>query len=160
MHAQDVLFYGHRSLMRALDALDHAYWGTPGVCGVWTAKDVVAHLASYEIMLSEVLGSFLDLDDTPTLNRYRDGENANDAEVEARAGMSVDQVLAEYEAARQLVDTRIKQIPETTLRETGALPWYGEEYDLEDYIVYVGYGHKREHAAQFNSYKDCLHAAS
>jgi hypothetical protein len=54
------------------------------------------------------------------------------------------------------VDERIQLIPQETMREAGTIPWYGDKFDLEDYVIYVGYGHKREHAAQFNVYKDSL----
>lgn len=156
MHAEDILFYGHRSLMRSMRGLADEHWSQSGVCGIWSAKDVIAHLASYELMLSEVLGSFQGLQETPTLDRYQAGDNANDAEVEARNRLSHLEALQEYEAAHELVAERIKAIPVASLREKGAIAWYGEQYDLEDYIVYVGYGHKREHAAQFNSFKDSL----
>jgi hypothetical protein len=36
----------------------------------------------------------------------------------------------------------------------GTLPWYGMEYALDDFIVYQYYGHKREHMAQVNVFKD------
>lgn len=42
------------------------------------------------------------------------------------------------------------------LRKVGALPCYGAEYDLEDFIVYSFYGHKREHCAQIAVYRDTL----
>jgi hypothetical protein len=41
-------------------------------------------------------------------------------------------------------------------RQNGALPWYGAEYDLEDFIAYSFYGHKREHTAQINVFRDAL----
>jgi hypothetical protein len=40
--------------------------------------------------------------------------------------------------------------------EIGLLPWYSAEYDLEDYITYAFYGHKREHCAQIAVYRDTL----
>jgi hypothetical protein len=50
----------------------------------------------------------------------------------------------------------IRQIPLETRRKSGLLPWYGAEYDLEDYITYAFYGHKREHCAQIAVYRDTL----
>jgi hypothetical protein len=38
----------------------------------------------------------------------------------------------------------------------GLLAWYGAEYDLEDVVAYSQYGHKREHGAQVNVYKDTV----
>jgi hypothetical protein len=42
------------------------------------------------------------------------------------------------------------------LRSTGTIPWYGEQYSIEDLIVYQYYGHKREHVAQIWVYRDHL----
>jgi hypothetical protein len=48
----------------------------------------------------------------------------------------------------------IEQIPVESRRRPGILPWYGADYDLEDVIAYMYYGHKREHAAQIAAAKD------
>ena len=51
------------------------------------------------------------------------------------------------------------RIPPDTWRQNGTLPWYGAEYSLDDFIVYTFYGHKREHTAQINVFKDTLKEA-
>ncbi|MGQ9887993.1 MAG: maleylpyruvate isomerase N-terminal domain-containing protein [Aggregatilineales bacterium] len=48
VNANDILKYGHLTVLQAVDGLPPADWETPGVCGVWSVKDIVAHLASYE----------------------------------------------------------------------------------------------------------------
>jgi hypothetical protein len=50
----------------------------------------------------------------------------------------------------------LPKIPADILHRPGVLPWYGKEYDLEDFIVYTFYGHKREHCAQIAAYRDQL----
>ena len=50
----------------------------------------------------------------------------------------------------------LAQIPYEGRRLNGTLPWYGEEYDLEDFIIYTFYGHKREHSAQIAAFRDQL----
>ena len=157
MNAENILFAGHRSFMRAIRGLDEPDQNKSGLCGIWSAKDVIAHLASYELVISEVLGKSNGLEATPTYDRFQVG-NFNDAEVEARQSQSYQQVLDEYKAARQEVSNKIKGISLAKLHETDSLKWFGREIDLEDFIVIVGYGHKREHAAQFNAFKDQLKA--
>ena len=39
-------------------------------------------------------------------------------------------------------------------RQSGTLPWYGMEYALDDFLVYIYYGHKREHSAQIAAFRD------
>ena len=51
MDADDVLRYGHSTVLGAVDGLPSGQWDMPGACGVWSVKDIVAHLASYELLL-------------------------------------------------------------------------------------------------------------
>ena len=155
MNAADVLRYGHLTLLGSIEGLPKEYWETGGVTGVWSAKDVMAHLASYELVLVEILSGFTGGGATPLLDQFRDpGESFNDAQVDARAGQSVAETLAELNGAHERVLALIGQVPEETARRTGTLPWYGEAYALEDVIVYLYYGHKREHSAQIDVFRD------
>ncbi len=157
MNACDVLKYGHQTVLRTIDGLPKADWETSGVCGYWSVKDLIAHLASFEHVLVDVLNSFLEGGPTPYLDKHNDrGYNFNDSEVALRHSKSVDDVLAEYNATHAETMTLVAQIPEETLRRPGTLPWYGMEYALDDYIAYAYYGHKREHSAQIAVFRDFI----
>jgi len=158
MNAADVLKYGNLTLLGSVDGLDLDDWETPGVCGAWSVKGIVAHLASYEAVLVEILDGFVGGNaPTPLLDRFRDpGGNFNDAEVAARASQSVEETLAELNGAHAQVLELIAEVPEDLARQAGTLPWYGEPYALEDLLVYLYYGHKREHSAQILVYRDGL----
>ena len=158
MHAADVLRYGNLTLLGSIEGLDPAGWETPGVCGVWSVKGIVAHLASYESVLVEILDGFVGGNaPTPLLDRFRDPASTfNDAEVAARANRTVEETLAELNGAHARVLDLIAEVPEDLARQAGTLPWYGEPYSLEDLLVYLYYGHKREHAAQILVYRDGL----
>jgi len=156
MNAQDILKYGDSFLKGTLHDLPMDTWETGGVCGVWSVKDILAHLISYEHMLTDVLSGFLGSKDMPTLQAMmeRGPEGFNDDEVGARMGNSTEDVLQEYQAGHEKNLDLAAQIPPETYRAVGTLPWYGAEYSLDDYIVYSFYGHKREHGAQIDLYKD------
>jgi len=127
------------------------------VCGVWSVKEIIAHLASFEHMLVDLLTSFVSRDPVATtyLDQYQEmGLAFNDRQVALRKDKTPGQVLAEYRDTQAKNMMLIAQIPVETMRRAGALPWYGMEYDLEDFIVYTFYGHKREHMAQINVFKD------
>jgi hypothetical protein len=68
--------------------------------------------------------------------------------------MSMEAVLAEYEAAHAQAMGYAARISAQTWNEEGIVPWYGDEYDLEDWIVYRYYGHKREHCGQIATFSD------
>jgi hypothetical protein len=159
MNAEDVIKYGHRTVMHTLEGLPAAEIDVGGVCGIWSVKDIMAHLASHELVLVDILNSFLGVTDSPHFNVYRKlGLAFNDIEVEKRKGMTYSAIVREYEDAHAQLSKAIVRVPVETRRQTGTLPWYGAEYDLEDLIAYSNYGHKREHTAQINVYRDLLKA--
>ena len=55
MHALDVLKYGNLTVLKTIQKLPPDDWNTAGVCGWWSVREIVAHLASFEYILIEVL---------------------------------------------------------------------------------------------------------
>ena len=158
MNASDVLKYGDYTLKQTLKDFPEDSWETSGACGWWSVKNILAHLASYELMLIDVLNSLIDANaEIPVLMRMGAGPEAfNDDEVNARLNMNMDEVLEEYQNAHEKTLILIEKILVADRRTPGALAWYGDEYDLEDFIVYTFYGHKREHSAQIAAFRDLL----
>jgi DinB superfamily len=154
VNALDILKYGHQTSLKAVDELPDADWETPGACGVWSVKNIIAHLASYEHVLVEVLTGFLGGGPTPYLESFN--EHFNDLQVAMRQDLSVAETLGEYNAVHARVIAVAAQLPAETFRQIGTLPWYGMEYALDDVIVYMYYGHKREHSAQIAVFRDRL----
>lgn len=161
MNALDVLKYGHRTFITTLDRVPPAHRTTPGVCGIWSTAQIAAHLASYEILLEELLLHITEHAPTPVLDRWRASPASfNDDEVAARGDQSPGSILAEYTASHTRVMALAGQIPVDQWAQTGTIPWYGAEYSLDDFIVYQYYGHKREHSAEIAAFADRLNAAS
>lgn len=161
MNTADVLRYGHQTVVQTVDGLAAADWATPGVCGWWSVKDIIAHLASFEHLLIDVLNSVQGEGPTPTLAKFGQGQQQfNDLEVEARRNQTIGQVWAEYNDTFARAAELLARIPANRRRLNGVLPWYGAEYDLEDFIVYTFYGHKREHSAQIAVFRDQLKSAA
>src|SRR5258708_14802083 len=80
----------------------------------------------------------------------------NDDQVAARKDHSAQQVFDEYQAQHAKNMALIAKITAEVIRQAGAIPWYGPEYNLDDYIVYQYYGHNPEHTAPINFFKDPL----
>lgn len=158
MNAPDVLKYGHLWVHKHLEGLTPEQWETPGVCGWWSVKNIIAHLTSFEQVLVDILRQCVDAGPTPALDQMirLDGDTFNRVQVDQRKDLSPRQTLEEYDRLFTQVATLIEQVPAETRRQAGLLPWYGREYDLEDYIAYAFYGHKREHCAQIAVYRDTL----
>ena len=157
MNANDIFKYGNRTFLGSLEGLDEGDWEKAGACGVWSIKDIVAHLASYETVMVDVLNSFNGSASTPHLTRFVElGGDFNDSEVAARKERTIREVLDEYNNAHAQVVALAAQITPESFRQNGTLPWYGSEYSLDDLIVYTSYGHKREHSAQIAAFRDNL----
>ncbi|MBE7528119.1 MAG: DinB family protein [Ardenticatenaceae bacterium] len=155
MNGLDILKYGHFTVLAAVKDLPEADWQTGGVCGVWSVKEIMAHLTSFEQLLVEILENLSGSASGPVLERYKSDILAfNDVEVAARQDLSAAQTMAEYETLQRQTMALLAQIPEARRRENGILPWYGAEYDLDDFLVYTCYGHKREHCAQIAVFRD------
>jgi hypothetical protein len=157
MNAFDILKYGHLTVLGTIENLPESEWETPNVCGIWSSKQIIAHLASFEYMLEDVFNTFLGEDFGPTLRSYsRLGLSFNDVEVAKRQDMTAAEVLEEYTDRHTRNQEILKDFPTELLPKVGTMPWYGNEYCLDDFLVYSFYGHKREHTSQINVFKDTL----
>ena len=58
MNAVDILKFGQQTVLHTIDSFPDSAWETTGAWGVWSVKDIIAHLASYEQVLIEVLSTF------------------------------------------------------------------------------------------------------
>lgn len=161
MNPTDVLKYGHSFVTRTLDGLALSDWEEAGVCGVWSVKDIIGHLAVNELVLAEVLAPFAGLDVAAKLLPQMAAPDFNDVQAAARKHLTPEKALAEYvDAFTYNQEQVVPKVPTDAWAKVGTLPWYGAEYSLDDYIVYSFYGHKREHSAEINVYKDRLKARS
>jgi hypothetical protein len=157
MNAHDILHYGHTFVTRNLAELPMSEWETENVCGWWSTKNIIAHLASFEYVLIDAMQSFVGGGPATYLGAMNaDPGKFNDDQVAARQNTPAQQVYDEYTAQHLITLELLAKIPAETVRQAGTLPWYGPEYALDDFIVYQYYGHKREHTAQINVFKDLL----
>ena len=157
MNATGILMYGHLSALQAIDGLPATAWETPGACGVWSVKDIIAHLASYEQVLVDVLSGFVEKHPTPFLDKFTElCDQFNDTEVERRKRSTMREALDEFNGAHAQVMELSARIRPAVFCQTGTLPWYGIEYTLDDVLVHMYYGHKREHSAQITTFRDHL----
>ena len=157
MDALDILKYGHLTVVSTIKDLAEDQWETQDVCGWWSSKNIIAHLASFELVLVEILSTFIEDVPTPTLKKFGESpQGFNDGSVAERQYLTPAETWDEYEKTQARTMALMAEIPVEVRRQKGRLPWYGLEYDLEDFVVYTFYGHKREHMAQINVFLDLL----
>ena len=90
---------------------------------MWSVKDIIAHLASFEHILVEVLGLFQGGGSTPLLNRMiEEDDQINDNWVAENKNKTGAEVLSDYGEAQARVMSRVVQIPVETFRQPGIRP--------------------------------------
>lgn len=159
MNAKDILKYGQGTVMQTVEGFPIKEAEKPGACGAWSVRDIIAHLASYELVLLDIANTFVVGSGvaTPMLDSYvAPGGNFNDDEVHKRQGKSLQEVLAELNETHALVQAVVEKISPAQFQQVGTVPWYGTAYSLDDLIVYMYYGHKREHSAQIAAFHDLV----
>ena len=156
MNHNDILKYGNLTVLGSVQELPESAWDTSGVTGYWSVKNIISHLASFELMLGDLVISLTSDEETPTLEMYAaDPGRFNDIQVdEMRANLTPKEALQEYKGAFDRATSLLADFPEERLRINGILPWYGAQYDFEDFLVYTFYGHKREHCAEINHFRN------
>lgn len=124
----------------------------PGVAGDWSVRDILAHIAAwdreqtlaYKAMLAGERPAFLDLD--------LDGiELFNQEHHDSMEGMSVDEVVAEFLAAREEMLVLLREVDNTAL----FAPAPGDEHaDLSiAACISVSVGHDEEHAEMIEDWQ-------
>lgn len=151
-----LLEYGNHNFLSNLAGLSEADWANQNAVGIWSPKDILAHVTVQEFMLAEVLGTFVGQTDTPYMAKQASlgYDKLVETEIMARRGRSVEELLDEYKDAHSRVLAVLPKVPANKFSEAGTLPWYGEVYALDDFIVYNNYGHKIEHTAQLALFRD------
>jgi len=149
VNPSDILAYGQRDIDRLIDRFTPADWEAIAL-GTWTTKDLVGHLGAFEVRFVEILTRFLGEEPATSLSRIPP-ETFNDDQAAVRIGWSAEAIVAELRDAHAQAMSLVRRIPADRWREVGTIPWYGPEYALDDLVVYLMYGHKREHAPQLEA---------
>lgn len=153
MQTLQVLEQSHTWVEQAVDDLPESEWEVPGVCGEWSAKDIIAHLAAYERLLLDILHAFAGGEPTPYVRTFlAGGEVFNKQTTEARKYEPAQQVLNEYQDAQVETISALAEIPEAKTHETSTMPWYKAESSLAD-IVNMLNGHTRTHCDQIIAFR-------
>ena len=158
MNVSEVLQNGNLLVIRALDGLPENEWDIPGACGDWSVKDIVAHLASNEHIIVDVLNTFQGSELPSSVERWMNARSAfNASEVEERKYAMAQHVMDEYQNTQVEAASLIMQLPPEKVQQAGTMPWYGTQYSLADFISEM-YQHIYEHCAQITAFHNRVKA--
>jgi predicted RNase H-like HicB family nuclease/uncharacterized damage-inducible protein DinB len=113
------------------------------VCGHWTLKDVLGHLADWESFGAEGL-HLMAQGQPPPEEPIGDVDGWNENHARARRNQSWEEVWRDLHAAHRALSAGLQEISEADLGRTFPFPWGPAGTAYQWVCVYVG--HDREHA--------------
>jgi uncharacterized protein (TIGR03083 family) len=136
------------ALLAAVNGVDEAVLTTKPVCGTWTAKDVLGHLAMTDAgVLAAAQQARRGEKVTWAWDDAPDGDQYNEAQAAMRRNLSVAQVLSELRDTRRALVAELESWP----ADAGAFgpdTWDEKKSDI-GWLA----SHEREHAEEFQALK-------
>lgn len=108
------------AFIAALDHLPPNERETPGLCGEWNAKQVVAHLSGWHY---EAFRRFVEVATGDPFDKQYDVDAFNALQVEGRAHLTWEQTVSDLLSAIDVLRIQVDDIPDSVAR---AEPRYGE----------------------------------
>ncbi|HOG45382.1 MAG TPA: maleylpyruvate isomerase N-terminal domain-containing protein [Anaerolineae bacterium] len=145
----DRLILERAKLYDTLLGLDEATLSTQPLCGAWTAKDVLAHIAGWEARAARrlpdlVAGRGMEIADVPDVDAY------NAELVAQRQDLSLAGVLAELEETLRSLARTFGELPAAQQAEQHRVPW--GEVSAAGWVELEA-GHDAEHAAAIAAWR-------
>ncbi|MBK8023821.1 MAG: DinB family protein [Chloroflexi bacterium] len=154
MHILSIMEQGHRILLDSIKGIGEEESAQAGACELWSIKEVMAHIASSEAVLVDILVRLDDATPTSDFDRWvADPDGFDVAAIARRQDLPLSRIVDEYQAYYETAIDLLLHLPDDKLRQQVPVPWGAGLRDAEDLIVGAFYGHKREHAAQIRAYR-------
>lgn len=109
---------GWRSFKAALEPLTAADMEEPGVCGEWSVKDIVGHIATWETLLTKRLLLDAEVESEPRPDVV-DGFNRR--EVDRKRRMTVAQQMTELDQTHRALRKALADAPEVCFEFGGRM---------------------------------------
>ena len=138
----DQLDMAHEDLLQAIDGLDPEQIVMPFPGRDWSIKDTLAHIASNESLMTEVLQSIAN-GATTCLQPDFDNDRFNAEQVALSKGKSIDQLEGELEASRQKLFKVLEALRAEQVQKIGLHPLQGR-VSVKEFLV-VMYAHTVSH---------------
>ena len=151
----DDLASARAELLSAIEGLSEQEMVCPGVVGEWSVKDTLAHIAAWDEEFRAVIHAFVTQEDPVfdyTISGKRGFAQWNARQVEKRRDLSMAQILAELEEARQELVDLVQGLTEEQLNRQAVPPWRSPKTVRRNLEILDG--HDREHAEQIIAWRE------
>jgi uncharacterized damage-inducible protein DinB len=141
----DEIRRGRADLLDALAGLPDDAMLRAGVVGIWSVKDVLAHLTVWE---SELITALSQLDrptHVPEIVEIEDIDEFNAEQYRTNARRSLPAVLEDFHGVHKHLIQTIEELDDKTLDNARRFPWMEGE-PISYLVAENGFWHEQEHA--------------
>ena len=143
------LYAARRELLAASDLVPGEERDSLRVCGEWTLKDLLGHIADWERFGAEGL-RLMAMGQPPEVEPVKDIDAWNLVHVKARREQPWESVRVDLHTMRQSLLTVLEKMGEAELAQRFAFPWGSEGTPYQWVTVFVA--HDREHAGDVQAW--------
>jgi uncharacterized damage-inducible protein DinB len=148
----DILSTSHTELSDALTDLTQEQMLQTGVVGVWSVKDVLAHLVAWEAEVVTALNQAQNRQ-VPSIVAIDDIDEWNEEQYHANAARPLEAVLSDLAGVHKMLHHMIQDIDERVLTDNRRYAWMEGEplwFLIEDSVVL----HEQEHAGEIRAWRE------
>ncbi|HRE47787.1 MAG TPA: ClbS/DfsB family four-helix bundle protein [Aggregatilineales bacterium] len=124
----------------------------PGACGLWSVKDVLTHLTSWESELVTALAK-LDPKNAPNIVRIEDIDEWNQDQYAANAAIPLALAREDFEGVHKHLIKMIEGLDEVTLTDPRRFRWMEGE-PLTYLILDTAVWHEKEHLDDIRAWRE------
>ena len=139
-------------LLAAIDGLESDAMLRPGVVGVWSVKDMLAHLTVWESELVTALAGLDQRGRIPEIVNIEDIDDFNDDQYRINVRRGLDVVLEDFHGVHKHLLAAVEKLDERTLTDARKFSWMEGE-PLDYLIAETAYWHEQEHAQEIREWR-------
>ncbi|MCE7948330.1 MAG: DinB family protein [Chloroflexi bacterium CFX4] len=140
------------NLLAALEGLSPNDMLRPGVVGLWSIKDVLAHLTVWESELVTALARLDRPSQVPNIVQIEDVDEFNAEQYHVNAPRPLESVLEDFHGVHKHLLRAVEALDERTLTDVRKFRWMEGE-PLTYLIADSAHWHEDEHAEQIRAWR-------
>jgi uncharacterized damage-inducible protein DinB len=142
-----------QKLLEAVEGLPDDAMLRPGVVGMWSVKDVLAHLSVWESELITALAQLERPKSVPGIVKIEEIDDWNDEQYRENVRRGLDVVREDFDGVHKHLIKTIEQLDDKTLDDVRKFPWMEGE-PLWYLVAENGFWHEQEHADEIRQWRE------
>jgi uncharacterized damage-inducible protein DinB len=141
-------------LLRAIDGLSDAHMYQVGAAGIWSVKDMLAHLVVWEAELVTALNQLEQHKRrAPRIVEIEDIDTYNEEQYRANAARPLDLILEDFHGVHKQLVRTLESLDDRILDDNRLWPWMEGE-PLSYLVAENAIWHEEEHADDIEAWRE------